>query len=304
MINSKALIANFLLIAMTTGCVQKSEEPENVPDVKTPVTLTSIAVKSMSETIELNAFSIFIKKNIVKSTATGFVENIEINPAEIVEKGQLLFSIKTKEASAIDRNNSKDSSLLFQGLIQIKAPKAGVISSVVHQKGDYVQEGDELACISDLNSLEYLLQVPFEMTEFIHKNMSCEIILPDNKIIGGIVLNNLPSMDIATQTESFAVKPTVLEKQPENLIVKIRIIKTSKNNIVVLPKQAILANEEQTEFWIMKMINDSIAIKVLIDKGIETSKEVEILKPLLINTDRILLSGNYGLADTAKVLIQ
>lgn len=304
MINSKALIGNFLLIAIITGCVQKSEEPENVPDVKTPVTLTSIAVKSLSETIELNAFSIFIKKNIVKSTATGFVENIEINPADLVEKGQLLFSIKTKEASAIDRNNFKDSSLIFAGSIQIKAPKAGVISSVSHQKGDYVQEGDELACISDLNSLEYLLQVPFEMREFIHNNMSCEIILPDNKIIEGIVLNNLPSMDIASQTESFAVKPKVLEKQPENLIVKIRIIKTSKNNVVVLPKNAILANEEQTEFWIMKMINDSIAIKVPIDKGIETSYEVEILKPLFTKSDRILLSGNYGLADTAKVLIQ
>ncbi len=72
----------------------------------------------------------------------------------------------------------------------------------------------------------------------------------------------------------------------------------------MLPKAAVLANEEQSEFWVMKLINDSTAIKVPICKGIETSEKVEILKPSFYKTDRILLSGNYGLPDTARVIIQ
>jgi hypothetical protein len=54
----------------------------------------------------------------------------------------------------------------------------------------------------------------------------------------------------------------------------------------------------------MQLINDSIAIKVPIKKGIELSDKVEILQPVFGSSDRILLTGNYGLSDTAKVTIQ
>jgi biotin carboxyl carrier protein len=302
--NVKALIFKLFLIAIISGCSPKAEEPENNGEAKTPVTLTSIAVQSLSESFELNAVSTFLKRNIVKSTTTGFVTNVGINPGENVENGQLLFTLKTKEASAIDKNVSTDSLLAFQGLIKITAPKSGVISSVSHQKGDYIQEGDELATISEQASLVYLLQVPFEMRGYIHKNMQCEIIFPDKNLIEGTISTNMPSMDIASQTESFVVKPNVLEKQLENLIVKVRIIKTSKTHAFVLPKAAVLANEEQSEFWVMKLINDSTAVKVIIKKGIETSDKVEILGPVFNKTDRIILSGQYGLPDTARVLIQ
>jgi biotin carboxyl carrier protein len=300
----KNLIFNLLLIFILAGCVSKSEESETSKEAKTPVKLTFISVQSMSESLELNAVSIFLKKNIVKSTVIGFIENVGVNPADFVEKGQLLFSLKTKEASAIDKNKTNDSALSFQGLIKISAPKSGVINTISHQKGDYVQEGDELTNISELSSLVYLLQVPFEMREFIHKNMPCEIILPDKRIIEGKILTGIPSMDIASQTESIVVIPKTSVNQPENLIVKVRIVKTSKKQAVVLPKPAVLANEEQTEFWVMKLINDSTAIKVPIKKGIETNSAIEIIEPVLNKTDRIIFSGNYGLPDTAKVIIK
>jgi hypothetical protein len=221
-----------------------------------------------------------------------------------VEKGNLLFILKTKEASALEKNQITDSSLFFKGLIKIKASKTGVISNIVHQKGDYVQEGDELAMLSEQNSLVFLLEVPFELDPYIKKNISCNILLTGNRTITGTISSNLPVMDMQSQTENFIVKPSTSEKLPENLIAKIKIIKTSKSKAFILPKPAILANETQTEFWVMQLINDSIAIKVPIKKGIELSDKVEILQPVFGSSDRILLTGNYGLSDTAKVTIQ
>jgi hypothetical protein len=49
------------------------------------------------------------------------------------------------------------------------------------------------------------------------------------------------------------------------------------------------------------MINDSTAVKVPVKKGMETNDNVEIVSPSLSPTDKILLTGNYGLPDTAKV---
>jgi hypothetical protein len=120
----------------------------------------------------------------------------------------------------------------------------------------------------------------------------------------GIISSRLPVADIQSQTESFIVKPTTPEKLPENLIAKISIIKSSKVKAFTLPKTAVLSNETQTDFWIMKLINDSTAVKIPVKKGIELSDKVEILQPVLDRSDRILQTGNYGLPDTAKVTIE
>jgi hypothetical protein len=51
------------------------------------------------------------------------------------------------------------------------------------------------------------------------------------------------------------------------------------------------------------MINDSTAVKVPVKKGMETKDNVEIVSPALSSSDKILLTGNYGLPDTAKVKV-
>jgi hypothetical protein len=52
------------------------------------------------------------------------------------------------------------------------------------------------------------------------------------------------------------------------------------------------------------MINDSMAVKVPVQKGLESDTSVQIISPRFSDTDKILVSGNYGLADTAFVKIE
>jgi multidrug efflux pump subunit AcrA (membrane-fusion protein) len=90
---------------------------------------------------------------------------------------------------------------------------------------------------------------------------------------------------------------------PENLVAKARIIKSQKSKTQSLPKDAVLANETQTEFWVMKLVNPTTAVKVPVTKGIESGDRVEIISPKFAAGDKIIVTGNYGLADTAKVKI-
>jgi hypothetical protein len=53
----------------------------------------------------------------------------------------------------------------------------------------------------------------------------------------------------------------------------------------------------------MKVIDSATAVKVPVTKGIETNDRVEIASPEFSANDRFLLTGNYGLADTAKIKI-
>jgi multidrug efflux pump subunit AcrA (membrane-fusion protein) len=203
----------------------------------------------------------------------------------------------------LDKKAVQDSSLNFRGLITILSTKEGVINSISYQKGDFVQEGDEMAVVSELNSLVFILDVPFELDRYIEKNRNCKITLPDNRQINGTITEKLPEMELQSQTVRYIVKPQSNERIPGNLIASINIVKSTNENAIVLPKKAVLGDETQTEFWVMKLVNDSTAIKTVVTKGFENKDEVEITSPGFLPSDRILLTGNYGLPDTAKVTI-
>ena len=57
------------------------------------------------------------------------------------------------------------------------------------------------------------------------------------------------------------------------------------------------------KFWILKLINDTTAVRIYIEKGIENDSLIQILNPELSLTDRIISDGGFGLPDTAKVQV-
>ena len=99
------------------------------------------------------------------------------------------------------------------------------------------------------------------------------------------------------------MRPDSLFYIPENLNAVSEIIVGKHQNAQRLDKKALMTNETQTNYWVMKMINDSTAVKVEVVKGIETKELVEIKSPVFEPNDRILLEGQYGLTDSAIVKI-
>jgi multidrug efflux pump subunit AcrA (membrane-fusion protein) len=293
------IVSSILLLSCHTAVKIAGEASE----VKTPVTIVPVTLKPVTSSVRLPAVATFMNKSIVRSATAGTIDKILIAPGEYISADQLLFTIRTREAMAMSKSVEKDSSLSFRGLINITSHKDGVINSIAYQKGDFVQEGDELAIVSEQKSLVFILDVPFELDKFIEKNRNCRIILPDDRQINGRITGKLPEMDMQSQTIRYVVKPASADKLPGNLIASIPIITSSSDKAFVLPKPAILGDETQTRFWVMKLINDSTAVKIEVSKGFENNEEVEITSPEFLPTDRIILTGSYGLPDTARITI-
>ena len=80
-------------------------------------------------------------------------------------------------------------------------------------------------------------------------------------------------------------------------------VSTSKVQPVkqILPKSCVSTDEMMKEFWIMKVINDSTAVKVPVTIGNKNEDEIEILSPVFRTDDRIISEGNYGMADKALI---
>lgn len=277
---------------------------EAIPDPETPVTVTAISNEAMEEYVELNATSTYLQKWSVKSTINGYLQSANVQLNKYVGAGQVLYTVKTKEAKSIGNTiNILDSTFKFTGTNRITAAAGGFISQIDHQNGDYVQDGEQLALITDTRSFVFLLDLPYELRPFLSDKRSLEMVLPDGEKLIGTITGNMPAMDSASQTQRVILKVNTSHAIPENLIAKVKIIKSAKANAFSLPKAAVLTDETQGEFWVMKMMNDSVAVKVPVKKGIETNERVEILSPPFSPADKVLVTGNYGLGDTARVKI-
>jgi multidrug efflux pump subunit AcrA (membrane-fusion protein) len=271
---------------------------------RVPVTVTSVQTGLLQEVVSLNAVSVFRMKSNSKASITGYLSEVNISPGEKVIKGKTMFVIRSKEAQNIGNTiNQIDSSFHFNGLVPVLSPITGYIIQQNYQVGDFVQEGEQLATLADANSLVFQLELPYELRPYLPLNKTVELFLPDGENIKGVLSLSLPTVDPVAQTQQYLIRISTQLSIPENLIARVNFIKQSEPNAVTIPKDAVLTNEIQSEYWIMKMINDSTAVKVLVKKGIETDDRVELVSPLFTPDNRILVTGNYGLPDTAQVKI-
>ena len=291
--------------ALLAGChsVEKAEPEETVVAV-TPVTIDSVRSGPISDSIELNASSTYLQNSYVKSIAAGYIKSVQVKPGDFVNNGKVLFTLETKESAAIGETiSSLDSSFKFSGLITVEAKGHGYITQLNHQPGDYVQDGEQLAVISDQNSFVFILNMPYEDRNIVLSNRTVYLSLPDGTRLTGTIGTIFPNVDSLTQTQGVTIRVSPAHAIPQNLIAKVHILRYSKKQTQTVARSAILSNDAQTSFWVMKLIDSATAVKVPVEKGMEFPDRIEILDPVFKNSDRILVSGNYGLADTAKVSI-
>jgi multidrug efflux pump subunit AcrA (membrane-fusion protein) len=134
-------IGTCVLLALLSSCSNQSttDEGETEADAHTPVAVTTIDYGPLADSLELNATSSFLQKNYVKANATGYLQKVNVQLGRYVNKGQLLFTIKTKEAQSIGNTiNVLDTTFKFSGVNAIRASRNGFITPLQHQVGDYI----------------------------------------------------------------------------------------------------------------------------------------------------------------------
>ena len=290
---------------MFAGChhAEQSAEAEIKPVAQ--VKITSAIYKNMEEQVTLTATSVYLQRSQVNAPVAGYITHVYIKYGDAVSKDQVLYEIETKERNALGSNAIReDSTLKNFGKLTIKAPSSGIITTIDRQQtGEYIMEGNSFCTITQSGDLAFQLNVPYEYHSLVEHNSYCTLVLPDKSQIPARIIKPLSSLNASAQTQMYLVKPTRNIFLPEGLVTSVLLTTSSKPNTQVLPKECVLSDELMKNFWIMKLINDSLAVKVDVNVGIRNTNEVEILSPRLNTADRILTEGNYGLADTALVKI-
>ncbi|WEK71340.1 MAG: efflux RND transporter periplasmic adaptor subunit [Candidatus Chryseobacterium colombiense] len=298
------MIMSFIVFSCKNTGENTPAAPETEPKPKTMVTIAYPSdTVQLNNTITLNATATYLLKSDVKANSTGYITKMTIKLADHVGKGSVLFGLQTKEARALGNTiNKLDPSFRFNGATTVTSPATGYVAMVNHQIGDYVQDGEVLATITDASSFGFVMDVPYEYLQIIKQKNSLPITLPDGRTLDGKIAKIMPSVDPVSQTVKVLlhVPDSTI---PENLIGTVNFSKTSVYGLSV-SKMAVVSDETQSSFWVMKLINDTTAVKTEITKGVETDKYIQIKSGNLTTKDRVITSGNFGLGDTAIVKIQ
>ena len=295
------LLFSVFLIACKT--IPTEEETSIAP--KSPVQISSIRIGEIDDNLLLSATTVYLNRNVITAEIPAFITKVNIHLGDKIIKGQVLYELQTKESKALGKQSFNiDTSITNIGIIKVYAPASGIISTFDKQQtGDYVLEGTQLCTIAESNDLAFQINVPFEFTQFTKVGTHCTITLPDNSVHTAIITTPLSAMNSLAQTQTILAKCKESLFLPENLIVKIQVIKNMKGNKQIVAKPCVLSDEMMQEFWVMKLINDSTAVKVPVIIGNKNDKEIEINSPQFNSNDRIIINGNYGLTDTASVKI-
>jgi len=294
-----SLFSICFLSFMLQSCAKKeAKETEQIPVVTvkaSPVTFGKIDNK-----LTFNGKTIYLRKNLVVSPLSGYIRKMYIKFGDTVKKGELIFEIQTKENKALESSNTGNI-----GIIRVLSPSNGVISTLnLTASGAYVLEGASLCTVSESNDVMVQLNLPFEFNSLVKTGTVCTLVLGEDTKFEGTVYQILPTVDEANQTQQILIKPHTKKLLPENLNLAVEILKSRHNNSCLIPRNAVMTNETQTEFWVMKVVGGKLAVKVPLTKGIENDNQVEALSSGLTNADLVITEGAYGLNDSSVVKVQ
>ena len=148
----------------------------------------------------------------------------------------------------------------------------------------------------------FLLDVPYEVSRHVASGESCSLVLPDGTYLPATIGEPLATVDAVSQTQPvrlYADAPPL----PEGMRLK-AVIRVNGNEELkmLLPKSAVQSDETLTSYWVMKLIDDSTAVRVPVETGNSTADSMEVCGSLT-PADRIVLTGGYALPDSSKIII-
>ena len=294
----KYFIILLSLVLGLNGCKQRDASTVNVKEEepRTSVTLTHVTLGKIEKEIVFSATTVFQNKSVISAPIPAFITEVLVTPAARVKMGQTLYKIESKEQHALGNGDHVS--------IPIKAERDGIILDVQQQVGSYVTEGAVLCSIAELESLAFEINIPYEQQRYARAGNKCILELPDGTRLTATVHSPLAMMNTTSQAERVIARAKTLFL-PEGMNVKavFTVSDSSSGNGMILPKGAVQSDETLTEHWIMKLSDDSTAIKVPVEIGNSNALEIEIKSSALSPRDRVVLTGGYGLEDGAKVFI-
>jgi membrane fusion protein (multidrug efflux system) len=185
---------------------------------------------------------------------------------------------------------------------RITAPISGVVGNRLIKPGDRIQPTDKLFTVINTNEMIAVVYAPEKELGNIRKNQTAYI--TSDHLAGEQYEGWIKRVSPVVDPQSGTFKITVGVKNKDNVLragmfVNTHIITATHENAVLIPKTAIVYENEQLSVFV---VEDSMAIKVILKVGFQDYEKVESLEGIE-EGDQIIVVGQAGLKNKTKVRI-
>ncbi|MGN0028348.1 MAG: efflux RND transporter periplasmic adaptor subunit [Marinilabiliaceae bacterium] len=279
------------------GSGAQEGQAEEAP-VRTSVEVTHGVAGHLERTTSFPATTRYTRKSAVTSPIDGFVAEALVTSGSVVEAGQTIFRLESKERRAVGGDSD-------EGVVDIKAAAEGIVLGVSLSKGDYAADGAALCAIAELNSLVFDISVPFELRRLAHAGDRCAIVLPDGERLRATVRATQATVDPASQAERLTAVTDGQTWLPEGLRAT-AVFNTGHGGGkagLIVPQGVVQSDEAMASHWVLRLTADGKARKVAVRVVCRTASEIEVEADSLSTADCLIAAGGYGLEDGDEVTV-
>jgi RND family efflux transporter MFP subunit len=317
------LIGCAVLMSSYSGCGRR-EEADSAPAAMVDVKTAFVRSGHIDETITVSGSTQYRLEAQIRSPISGLITHCTLYNGDNVKKGEIVVQVRTKESqasisgaeqllrsasSAAQREEAQralDLALQTVSAVDIPAPTDGIFSDKAKNEQEVVAEGELIATIVDPSSLLFLAQVPTSSINRVQPGMQAimKFTTRPGRTYAGTVHRIQPEVNPGDQSIpvqiTFAAPNTDLEG---SLFGEGTITVGEHKGVLVVPRQALLKNDENNSTSLMIVGTDSLAHKIEVHTGLGTDSTVEVSSPLLSAGNLVITEGQYGLPDSMRVRI-
>ncbi|MCX5749916.1 MAG: efflux RND transporter periplasmic adaptor subunit [Candidatus Saganbacteria bacterium] len=261
-----------------------------------PVTVTTPKIGTIENILTLTGDIKGESEVSVRPRIAGRVEEIFVKEGDHVSKGDVLLSFLA---------GIKEDDPIYEDMV-VRAPISGFIGMQLVKIGDQVISSvgtnNPVFVIYGIDNVKIYANVPEKFYTLVSKGTPA-MIYPDalpGKVFRGSVSRIRPVIDPSTRTiqveiiipnTSYIIRP--------GMFAKVDLILQKKSNVMIIPSDAVLNNEEDYVFT----ADNGHAMKKNVVKGIESENELEI-KSGLLQTDKVIINGQRIVTEGSTIEVK
>ena len=314
------------LIVLVSNCAKKESTHEKV----FPVNILTIKPKTINSTISIAGTVDSKVHAVVSSPIEGTVESLKVVEGQAVSAGEILCYImpsdyynmlgqasaeyeraKLQFNSAIETEKNEYEKKLKEAEEQlvlakklyksmpIVSPVNGIVLSKNIEIGSIVSIKQPLIEIADLKKLIIKSAVSEEYVSKIRLGQEVSVHIHSlDKIMKGKISVITPGIRLESRTADIEISIPFDQSIKPGMSTSLDIIIASKNNVPVIPQDAIIVKPNGEKF--IFTVENSIAKLKKITTGIESNTEIEVTSGLKAG-DMVVVLGQDNLKDGVKV---
>lgn len=220
--------------------------------------------------------------------------------------GQMLVQARTAADSA-DAQRAVDVARRQLVRRPLRAPTAGVVLSHAAEVGDYLDEGEVLLTVAEAGTVYFDAQVTQGDLAGVSAGERATVVLPavGTEPVGAVVHGILPAA--SSENLSAPVRLDFSRERPQltvGLFGTVSIVTGRRKGAMVVPPAALLRDDVGGTSRIALVDSTGIAHWVVVQTGVQEGGHVEILSPVLQPGTLVIVDGQVGLPEGARVRIQ